>query len=411
MLIHLDALGGIAGDMFIAAVLDAWPELTDGMLAAVQATGLPPSWAIAIEEHGDGVLRGKRFSVLEPAQDGHAEHVTLGSILHRLHEAPLQTPVRERAAEIFQLLAEAEAAVHGVEVDEVAFHEVGAWDSVADIIGAAYLIDALGPASWRVGPVPLGGGRINTVHGMMPVPAPATMQLLKDFEMLDDGVHGERVTPTGAAILRHLVSPTDRALHAPIHAIRLCRSGTGFGMRVLPGLSNVLRVLVFDDAGHTTSGDRVCVLQFEIDDQTGEDLAQGLELLRSYEGVLDVLQVPAVGKKGRMVAQVQVLCQPEALQEVINGCFIETTTIGLRWMLSNRAKLERKTEIVDSAGAKVTVKLARRPGGSMSAKTEAEFFRGISGQRQRELERANAAADALLRAGLTEIDIERADDT
>jgi pyridinium-3,5-bisthiocarboxylic acid mononucleotide nickel chelatase len=403
--LYLDLLGGMAGDMFIAAMLDAWPQLADELTSTVRSAGLPTEWRLGVAEHEDGVLRGKRFYVIPPDAGPAVGHQPFRSIVHRLRSAPMAVGIRERAEAIFHTLAEAEAEVHGVAVDDVTFHEIGAWDSVADIVGAACLIEALGPAHWQAGPVPLGGGRVRSAHGALPVPAPATLRLLEGFVFLDDGIPGERVTPTGAAILRHLVPEPGvarSARHRP--PMSLARIGTGFGTQELPGISNVLRVMAFSDVDDAKADPTVGVVEFEVDDQTGEDLALGLELLRGEEGVLDVLQIPAMGKKGRLTMHVQVLCRPDAVQAVISRCFTETTTIGLRWTLAARATLERTTARVDTPDGKVAVKLAMRPGGIVSAKPEASDFQAVSGQARRDALRALAAARAVVEHGTAEGD-------
>ncbi len=217
--------------------------------------------------------------------------------------------------------------MHGVPADAVAFHEVGAIDSIADIVAAAAIIAAIGPARWTIASVPIGGGTIRTAHGIMPVPAPATALLLEGFALHDDGVSGERVTPTGAAILRYLRCDTADAAGGTLR-----RSGYGFGTRRLPGISNCLRALVFDTheakavAGHR----ELAVISFEVDDQSGEDLATGLDRVRAAPGVHDVVQMPAFGKKSRLAVHVQVLTRPDTLDDVVRLCFQETTTIGLR---------------------------------------------------------------------------------
>ncbi len=201
--IHLDPLGGLAGDMFLGAVLDAWPELALGAFAAMRAAGLPDDWQVRHLEHGDGVLTGSRVAIDPPAAGPHAPHGMYVEIRDRIAAADLGDGVRDRALSILGHLAEAEARVHGRPIEEVHFHELADWDSIADVVGAAFVIDALG-ASWSTGPLPVGRGRIATSHGALPVPAPAAALLLQGFELIDDGVEGERVTPTGAAILRHL---------------------------------------------------------------------------------------------------------------------------------------------------------------------------------------------------------------
>ena len=277
-----------------------------------------------------------------------------------LEGSRLLAKVKRIAIAIFHELAQAEAAVHGKQVDTVAFHEVGNWDSIADIVAAATLIEAAGAASWSVGSLPLGRGWVETDHGRLPVPAPATTLLLRGFAFHDDGRHGERVTPTGAAILRYIapstgIGPSPRMLE---------RTGIGFGTRRLPGMSNVLRVLAFKD--EDTVHEQVGVIQFEIDDQTGEDLAVALDHIRADDGVIDVVQTPAFGKKGRMVASIQILTRPEALDATAALCFRQTTTLGLRSRIEARSVLPRKA-MTTAEG--VRVKLADRPGGP-TAKAE-----------------------------------------
>ncbi len=196
---HLDALGGVAGDMFVACVLDAYPALADG---AAVAASTAARIGCRIVTHRDHVLTGSRFVVGDDHEHQHHHggahdhgHARWSAIRAALEACSLRAPVRDHAIGIFSLLAEAEARVHGIAVADVTFHEVGALDSIADIVAAAWLVDALSPARWSVGPLPLGGGSVRTAHGVMPVPAPATTLLLEGFAMLDDGIGGERVTP------------------------------------------------------------------------------------------------------------------------------------------------------------------------------------------------------------------------
>lgn len=391
---HLDPVGGIAGDMFAAAVLDARPDLADGLRATLADLNLPPSIEVAIDPHGDAALTGLRFQVTAPEDDGH-DHVRLAEVRERLEAARIELAVRKRALAIFTLLAEAEGAVHGMEPAEVTFHEVGAWDATVDIVAAAYLIDALGPARWSVGPVPLGSGRVRCAHGLLPVPAPAVVHLLRGFATHDDGIEGERVTPTGAAILKHL-APDPTPARGPE---TLVGTGTGFGSRTLPGLSNVLRVLEFAPVAPAAAQEQVAVLRFEIDDQTPEDLALGLDRLRSHPGILDVLQWPAYGKKGRLVAAVQVLAQADALDGALAAVFDETTTLGVRWSKIARSVLERETACHSDALGTVRVKRARRPAGTVTAKAELADLAESTGHAGREERRRAAEAAALRRGG------------
>ncbi len=382
MHIHIDPLGGLAGDMFLAAMLDAWPDEMPNLEAAVRAAGLPPEISLSFRPHADHALTGARF-VVEMQRETHP----LGAyrdIAAGLKDADLGAGVRDHALAIFAILAEAEAQVHGVAVDDVKFHELAGWDSIADVVGAAYLIDRLEPESWSVAPLPMGRGRVMTAHGPLPLPAPAAAKLLEGFPLFDDGIEGERVTPTGAAILRHL-----KAADGPRRPMRLERSGIGFGTRTFPGLSNAVRILVFDEAPSQT--EQVGVIAFEIDDQTPEDLAVGLDALRNRDDVLDVVQFPVYGKKGRLMMSVRVLCRPERLDAVIDGCFLETTTIGLRWHRTARSVLPRH----DSASDDVSVKIVQRPGGGRTAKADIDAVRTESGASERRQRRQRAEADAL----------------
>ena len=386
MHIHLDAIGGVAGDMFVAAVLDAFPDLQAGMLAAIRAAGLPSSIVCRVVEHRDAVMTGLRFLVEEPAfrerevgsrylGPQEHRHIPFREIRARLQAAELSPGVKQRAVAIFSALAEVEGKVHGMPTEEVTFHEVGGWDSVADMVGAAFLIDALA-ATWSVSTLPKGNGRVHTEHGWLPVPTPATTLLLQGFELFDDGLAGERITPTGAAILQHLGASQSHE-RTPR---RLLRTGSGFGTKTFPGLSNVLRVLALEDVTTPLLADRVTQVTFEIDDQTPEDLAIALDRLRAHPSVLDVLQVPAFGKKGRMTAHIQVLAEPDNMDSVFEACFVETTTLGLRWQLVGRRILSRAHGTVEVDGRSVRVKSAQRPG-VVTAKAESDDLLSIKGGR------------------------------
>ena len=393
MQIHLDALGGVAGDMVVAALLDAFPEHEAGVARSVRAAlaeaapDAAGSVACTLSAHSDGILTGRRFAVTRdgrPAEEnghdhGHGHHHHHGPHhphVHRhwaeirdgLRRADLAPEVARHALVIFGHLAEAEGRVHGIPVEQVAFHEVGAWDSIADIVATAHCVAALGASAWTVSALPLGGGRVKTQHGPLPVPAPATTLLLDGFALVDDGIPGERVTPTGAAILRHLCG-TDRVPGARV----LARSGTGFGTRRLPGISNCLRILAFEEgAAQRPAGAReIGIVEFEVDDQTAEDLAQGLDRIRAHEAVLDAVQMPVFGKKGRMMTHVRVLARADALDAAIGACFRETTTIGLRYRKEAGIALERDSVSVEAEGREVRVKRVARPGGR-TAKAEAD---------------------------------------
>ena len=379
---RLDLLGGIAGDMFAAAMLSALPDLERPLreeMRVLEAIGLS---AFRLERRHDGVFDALHLDLDGPSRH---EHRNWSDIRQLLNTLDIERPVRDRALAMFTLIAEAEAKVHARPLDDVHFHEVGAWDSIADILMAAWLIEHSGVTAWSTGPVPLGGGQVRTRHGPMPVPAPATTLLLEGFELVDDGVPGERVTPTGAAILRHLCQPGGKARG------RIVAQGAGRGTMELPGRANILRVLLMDTAdADSTHREQLREIAFEIDDQSGEDLALALDRLRGLDGVRDALQIPAFGKKGRMTVAVRLLVEPRYCEKVAQACFRETTTLGLRMAEVERLVLPREQH--------GDVKLARRPGGEISGKAEADSLTaGSAFARSRErfgkVERAIARND------------------
>ncbi len=400
--LHLDALGGMAGDMFVASMLDAFPEHEPGLLESVAVVTRDAPVRCRLLPHHDGVLQGHRFAVdppetAEARHHGHGPHRTWASIRSMLDAAPLDSAVRNHAIAMFSHLAVAEAQVHGIAPAEVAFHEVGAWDSIADIVAAAHLAAVFAPARWTVGPLPLGRGRVRTAHGWLPIPAPATVILLRGFEMLDDGVGGERVTPTGAAILKHLCGDAPGALSDGPR--RLGRTGIGFGTRVLPGLSNCVRLLAYEAAVLGGSAHReLGVIEFEVDDQSAEELAMGLERLRAHLDVFDVVQMPVFGKKGRIMTYVRALVRADAIDGAVAACFRETTTIGLRHHRVSGAALPRRSDTVEVGGRSVRVKTVERPGGR-TAKAEADDVLAAEGHAARAALRREAERLALAAGG------------
>jgi uncharacterized protein (TIGR00299 family) protein len=330
----------------------------------------------------------------------HAGHRAWADIRADIKASGLGVEVKKHALGVFELLARAEAKVHGVAVDSVAFHEVGAVDSIVDIVAAAQLISLIGADCWTSAPLPIGSGRIKAAHGVLPIPAPATALLLQGLPVIDDSIPGERVTPTGAALAAYLIQAG-----APLGGRigKLSRSGVGFGARTLPGVSNCLRVLAFGDATTATAGPiarrQLAVVTFEVDDQSPEDLATGLDHIRALHGVLDVTQSSVAGKKGRIAAHVQVLAAPRELENVIVACFEETTTIGLRYQLTEGALLHRRLETVDIERERLQVKIVDRPGGARSGKAEAGDVASRRGYAARARLKREAARLAL---GLTD---------
>jgi uncharacterized protein (TIGR00299 family) protein len=387
MHIHLDPVGGIAGDMFAAAMLDFYRDWQVPVYEALRGSGLVPGLDVRALQHNDGCLTGHRFEVTEPTRSYNPEHRHWRDIRERLNASKLDSAVKQRAVAIFELLAGAEAEVHGSAIDEVVFHEIGAWDSIADIVVAAWLIERSGATTWSCSPLPLGRGRIASAHGRLPVPAPATALLLRGFPVFDDGVEGERITPTGAAILKHL----DPSFEPRMKASVLLGCGYGFGTKTFPGFSNVLLVSLFDPQRSRSANGSVAVCQFEVDDQTPEDLAVGLQRLREFPAIYDVTQAPVIGKKGRLAMHIQVLGEVSQIEAILDRCLTETTTLGVRWHTVNRITLVRDENRHTSHGEQVRVKRAVRPGGTRTRKVEMADIAGSPGghagreQRRREI--------------------------
>lgn len=344
--------------MFAAALLDLAPDFDPASL--LHAIGLPATIRVRREPATDRGFAGSRLAITGEAP---APAIGATALLALVTASSLPAPVRARTLDMLGRLAEAEAAVHGLTVAEVHFHELASWDTLIDLSLAAGLIESLGISSSSIGPLPLGGGTIESAHGALPVPAPATAQLLRGFRFVDDGVAGERVTPTGAAILAHM--EPSRTVPA---STRLLATGAGFGTRRLPDRANQLRALLFEPMVDAGSVERVALIRFEVDDQTGEDLAIGLDAIRAIDGVLDIVAWPVFGKKGRIANAVQILTEPAALSRAIDACFTQTTTIGLRHELVQRSVLPRTTTLRDGLRAKEVV----RPGGRRTLKIEAD---------------------------------------
>ena len=373
MHIHLDLVGGLSGDMFISVLLDCFPEQDSSLSEVMTAAGFADLVRLESQPADDGTLTGTAFTVLaDKDAEGHA-HRHYSEIKRLLNESSLDPATLQAALGIFEIIAVAEASIHGKEVDAVAFHEVGAWDSIADIVCASHLITQCGVTSWSVSKLPIGRGQVKTAHGMLPIPAPATSLILQGFDFFDDELEGERITPTGAAILKYL-SPA-RGIPPEV---TLSKTGTGFGTKKFPGISNVVRALIFEQLNAAAWDiDQVLQLEFEIDDQSPEALAVAIDEIRNTKGVLDVLQMAYTGKKGRQGTSVRVLLDPTAELPVMENCFQHTTTLGIRKQLLSRATLRRQATTVEHEGQQYRVKTADRPGGK-TAKVEMDDLQTVS---------------------------------
>lgn len=335
-------LGGIAGDMFVAAMLDAFPEFVDTVIAA---TGLVlPHKNVQFSSCIKSGISALSFDMPEQGETAPMRYPEMDQILAG---ANLPNATRDAARTMLRFLADAEAKVHGVRLDQVHFHEIADWDTLADLTAAASVLEQLEGWSWSLDPLPLGGGTVETAHGRLPIPAPATAQLLEGMAVQDDGVGGERVTPTGAAICRYIhdhLTLRSRAIG------RLQATGYGAGTRDLPGLPNILVVQV--TGGAVQSGDRVTILEWDIDDMSGEEMAVASDHLRACDGVLDLVTHPMTGKKGRPVTGFRILARPAHADAIAQAIFSQTSTLGLRLRNEERLILPREVE----PGAKTAVR-------------------------------------------------------
>jgi len=365
--VHLDLVGGLAGDMFVAAMIDALPALEKPVLAALAAVQPAGAPLPAFTETTSAGLRARRFGLASRVTTHHEHAGTAYSALRRgIGDAPLEAATRAHALALLEWLGKAEASVHGIAIDDVHFHELADWDSLLDVVAAGAIAAALDGVRWSASTLPLGGGSVRTEHGVLPVPAPATAWLTTGYPWRDDGVAGERVTPTGAAILRHLV-PASRC-GADRDGGRLAAVGHGAGTRTLTAIPNIVRALVLERIPASAS-DTVFVLEFDVDDMTGEEIAAAADRLRAEAGAIDVSVGTRGGKKGRPLADFRVLAQPNAAEAIAHACFVETSTLGLR-MREERRRILPRAEVAAAVGdAAVSVKIAQRPDGERTAKT------------------------------------------
>jgi pyridinium-3,5-bisthiocarboxylic acid mononucleotide nickel chelatase len=386
--IHLDAVGGIAGDMFVAALVDAFPDIRPSVLADAQAV-LPAGCEGRVRETRSGILRGLGFGLVGEPSDHCRGAGGFLDMVGRIRSAGLGDGSAEQAVAILTLIARVEAEIHQVPIEDVHFHELSDWDSLLDVVAAGSIAAALPGVRWSVSPLPRGGGLVKTQHGLLPVPAPATAALLTGFAWRDDGVDGERVTPTGAAILRHLVGPNGSG-SSP--GGRLISIGTGAGTRTLPGIPNVLRALVFEAEPVLAAREQIVVLSFEIDDMTGEEIAVAADRLRAVGGVLDLTIGQVQGKKGRLMQSFRLLVRPDRTNAVVERCFLETATIGLRVADEQRATLPRRLARAEADGVGIRIKTTERMG-RVTTKAESDDLLADSLEARRHLKRLAEQVD------------------
>lgn len=342
--LYLDICTGISGDMFLASLMDLGFSL-DQLAADLSSLPLPP-FQLQGGAVKKGGLLGKTFQVF-PQQEEKEER-SLSAILQLIGESSLPKEVKRTGAAVFTRLGEAEARVHGTSVEEVHFHEVGALDSIIDVLGVSLGLYHLQVDTLFSSPVPLGRGFTSSRHGPIPVPAPAAAVLLQGIPCYGTGIEAELVTPTGAALLSTLVTH-----YGSMPAMRIEGVGIGAGMRDLP-LPNLLRV--FLGRRDESKTEQVLILTTSMDDLSPEVFPYLRERLFAG-GAVDVFITPLLMKKGRPGFQVQVLLPREKREEIARILFTESSTLGLRIREEERLCLERREVMVEVLGMKVTVKL------------------------------------------------------
>ena len=315
----------------------------------------------------------------------HAPHRSLPEIERLIDGSALVPEGKQRAKALFRRLAEAEASIHGTPIDQVHLHEVGALDSIIDIVGTVYALDALGIGRIIASPLNVGSGTISSAHGLYPVPAPATALLLKDVPIYSGPQHTELVTPTGALLVSALAES-----YGGVPPMRLRRVGYGAGSRDFPRLPNVLRVLIGEDE-RPSSLHTVAVIETEIDDMNPQIFGLLIDKLMGA-GALDVYYTPIQMKKNRPGTLLSILAPPEAREHLTSIVFRETTTIGVRFTEAKRECLDRETIAVETAFGPVTVKVARRNGEILNASPEFEDCARIAAERGRPVKEVQAAA-------------------
>jgi uncharacterized protein (TIGR00299 family) protein len=385
---YLDCFSGISGDMLLGALLDAGLEL-DALRAALGALPLT-GYTLEAERVSDHGISGTRARVrLET--DAAPAHRRLAEIEALLRAAALPARARETALAIFRRLAEAEARIHGTTPEEVTFHEVGAVDALVDITGAALGLELLGIVEVYCSELPLTSGRVSSAHGALPVPAPATLEVLRGTEAVWRPVpaEGELVTPTGAAILATLARferPT----------LRVRRIGYGFGQRALPW-ANCLRLLLGDapaaaalpEPADELERDTVVALETNIDNMTGEALGWLMERLLAA-GALDVSYAALQMKKNRPGTLLTVLAPPAEAERLAGLLLRESATLGVRLRTLERLKASRRTEEIETPLGRVRVKLKLLGGSVVAVSPEYEDCRTLAGQLALPLETVTA---------------------
>jgi uncharacterized protein (TIGR00299 family) protein len=364
---YLDCPSGISGDMTLAALVDAGVDLTQ-IQAGIDSLGLAGCRIVAEEVKRKG-FRALHVKVEHPPEHAHRH---LHHITAMIDRSRLSDRQKEIAGRIFRRLAEAEAKVHGSTIETVHFHEVGAVDSIADIVGAAIGWDLLGVERIVASPIPTGRGFVTIAHGRCSIPAPATAELLTGIPLATSEVEAELTTPTGAAIAATLVES-----FGPVPPMRIGRIGYGAGTRELAEQPNILRLIVGTAAEESPSLEQIWVVETNVDDASGELI--GYCTSRLWEaGALDVYTTAIAMKKNRPGVVVTALCNAADIERIEAVLFRETTTLGVRRWPVNRRKLDRRKHEVQTPWGTIDGVLALMPGHPPSFSPEFETCRRVA---------------------------------
>ena len=382
--LYFDCFSGASGDMVLGALIDAGVPLAEvrralGSLAIdpdavwterVVRTGITATkFCVRGEDHdhaSDPAARSHAHPTTQ-GRDGH-EHRTLAEIACLIDRSALSAAGKDRAKALFRRLGEVEAAIHGIPVEQVHLHEVGALDSVIDIVGAVHALEYLGADRIVASPLNVGSGTVRAAHGVYPVPAPATLQLLAGAPIFSGPQTTEMTTPTGALLVASYA-----AAFGPLPPLQVRAVGYGAGARDFPDTPNVLRVVLgdADTVRQDTAGaaTRVAVIEAEIDDMTPQLFGLVMDRLLA-EGALDVFYTPVQMKKNRPGTLLTVIASPDARQRLSSVIFRETTTLGVRFRESEREVLDRETVTVQTPAGPIPIKVARRDGQVLNAAPE-----------------------------------------
>jgi uncharacterized protein (TIGR00299 family) protein len=385
--VYFDCASGAAGDMLLGAVVDlgfAVERLRDE-LARLPLTG----YRLEAERVSRAGLSATKIHV--PMDAPEAKHRHLRHVLEILDRSTLETAVKQKAAALFQRLAEAEAAVHGTTAEAVHFHEVGALDSIVDIVGGVVALRWLGAARFVSSPLNVGTGTLSMSHGTFAVPAPATARLVVGVPVYGAG-EGELLTPTGALLVTGHASE-----YGPLPPLRIERIGHGAGSRETKGRPNLLRLIVGEEAAAPADA-RILVLETELDDAAPQLLGPLLERLLG-QGALDAFFTPVQMKKGRPGVLVTVLAPPEKREAIEELLFRETTTLGVRRQEWQRSELERESASVTTSYGMVRVKIGRRGAVVYNAWPEFEDCQRLAAEAGVAVKEVLAAAIAAWRSG------------